>query len=162
MHLTDSVTRDIERAQQLSCRDDLERIKGLSYCVPSNRDFVGGTAFIIINLTEKRISHFYFSFDTDRFFSIVSALETRWGAADSTKHMEVKNAMGASFDNVVLKWTLADGIVELERYASKVTEGKLSIQHPALVKTGTDRRLCVQAKAAQKDFGGKLPEGCVP
>jgi hypothetical protein len=162
MHLADSVTRDVERAQGLSCRDDLDRIKGLSYCVPANRDFVGGAAFIIVNLVDRRISSFYFSFDTDRFSAIALALETRWGAADSSKVLQVQNRMGANFENIVKQWVLADGNVELERYGSKVTEGTVTVNNVKLVTASGLRRVCAKAKAAQKDFGGKLPDGCEP
>lgn len=163
MYLTDSVTGDIERAQQLLCRDYFGKCKGLSYCVPNNRDVVGGTAFVIMSFVEKRIADFFLSFDTDRFFSLAFALETRWVAAGSLENKQVKNSIGASCNNVVLKWVSANGSVQRFRQPRRVVCGprhKGSVWPQAAVghkevqmRTPVDpRRMCLQAAVVEAMF----------
>jgi len=161
MRLGDSVTREVERTQRLSCRRNLENVRGLEWCTPSNREFAGGNAIIIVNLLDRKISSFLFSFDSELFYPAASGLQSRWGEPDSLRSEVVENRMGAKFENVLMRWILNDGVLELDRYGTTVTEGALSISNASLDSVAMSRRLCEKAKKEQRNFGGKLPEGCV-
>jgi hypothetical protein len=160
LYLADSITSELQRTHRLSCSRDIDKVEGLEFCSFANREFAGGRAFIIASLVDRKISGFHFRFDQERYMLAFGALQSRWGDPDSLRAEVVKNQMGAEFENTLARWVLSDGVVELDRYVSTVTESGISISYVALDSIASVRRACVKAKASLRDFGGTLPEGC--
>jgi hypothetical protein len=157
LHLGDSLTSDLVRDQRLNCR----KVGPGESCEAADKHVAGVTTFWVSAETiDRKISGFRIDFGARDFGAIQDAFTARWGKPDSVETRDWQNRAGAKFPNRVVHWNLGDGALEVSQLGPSMTTGEVSIDFLPLVDIQAKRRACAAAKAALKDLGGKLPEGC--
>lgn len=163
MHLGDSVTTEIERAQRLRCHETPGSVYGDESCMAADTHFAGVETFLIsVETVDRKISAFRIDFSIYDSKVLLDAFTARWGKPDSTASRDWQNQMGAKFPNPVSLWQLSDGTLEVAQFGPSMRTSEAGITLKALLDVQTRKNQCSAARASLKDLGGKLPEGCAP
>ena len=153
VHLGDTLTQKVEKELNLKCYVFL----GERQCLIGMDRVAGVGETTVFKTVDERLMSVEFIFASEDFSTFLEALTARWGKPASQTSEDIQNGMGARFENIITRWQLADGAVELARYSDKITRSALTVLHDSLSQVVMQRRSAAAAEAGNKDFGKKPP-----
>ena len=127
--------------------------KGSGYCMEFFKPELAGVRmeYTVRNYLDKKMYLIGFSFKSEGFEHLADALEGKYGKPDTIYTEALQNRMGAKFLNESRRWYFADGVMEIQRYASDLTKGRLEAVSTEGMKAEL-ARIEAEKKKAASDF----------
>jgi len=84
-------------------------------------------ASFILGFLDDRFFHVHIMFKSTDFSTLRTAFITRYGEPQSTRSTKLKTAMGAEYLDETLTWKGPTLMIELQKYAGKISDGRAHI-----------------------------------
>jgi hypothetical protein len=142
----------------MGCSKD-ELVKSADLCADVDKPpKIAGVqiASIVRGYLDKQLYTLSLYFDSDDYEALAEALAAKYGEPISTTHQEVQNVSGATFTNEKKTWLFNDASMAIERYGSRITEGRVFAASTDRLAEYEKRRKAIAAEAAAKDLGAPV------
>lgn len=111
---------------------------------------VPATAVLAV-IYENRVHSIIVAFKPADFTQVSQALEEKFGKPTDSKTATVTTAAGGSFENTILKWVTSDGMINVQKYGSRLTSTSMEISSHESLKLFEERQKR-RAKSSSTDL----------